>query len=136
VRARGRWLAVGGVAGALGYLLWQGPHHPTIEVEPGSVEFGIIGQEPATATVRIANTGGATLHLGKVTASCPCVRVALGHGILDPGQGTSLTVRYDPRRASPPDSGPVRYSISVPSDDPLTRHMQIAVSAAVRPRPR
>lgn len=68
----------------------------TLEFEEAEYDFGIIPYNiPATAHIKVTNTGDEPLVINKVTTSCGCAIAAWDDTPVQPGKQTSVAVTYD-----------------------------------------
>ena len=68
----------------------------TLEFEEAEYDFGIIPYNiPATAHIKVTNTGDEPLVINKVTTSCGCAVAAWDDTPVQPGKQTSVAVTYD-----------------------------------------
>lgn len=52
---------------------------------------------PETFTFRMTNVSREVINVRKLTTTCSCVSATAGQNILNPGESTSLMVRYNPK---------------------------------------
>lgn len=92
------------------------------------------GAEVATSFT-IVNRGRAPLRLGEPTTTCGCTKPKLPKGVLGPGERIVLPVSFH----VPQQPGPVRHSITIPTNDPDRTTLRFDLHAnawvGVRARP-
>jgi hypothetical protein len=101
---------------------------PRLVLDRTRHDFGRVppGRKVVTS-FRLTNGGDRPLHLGPVETSCGCTAASPGRSVLAPGEGTSLTVTYDPGR----DHGPVLRVVTVRSDAPGASGTDLELRAVV-----
>lgn len=101
---------------------------PKILVEPATHDFGkALQNKTLTKEFTLKNTGTEELVIGDVVTSCGCTVAQLATKTLKPGASTPLTVNLDTRTYQ----GRLERTITVPSNDPTTKMLEVKVSAEV-----
>ena len=100
-----------------------------LRAEPEAVEFGVVRHtEVRLARVRLVNDGPAPVSF-QVTPSCGCIGLGGGYrNVLDPGESTTLDVRFDSGREVP---GHFQKPLDVHTNEDGGRHFQIPLRADI-----
>jgi len=95
-------------------LVEQSPS-PVISFEKPHHDFGKIAQGAKVShKVGVSNLGDGALHITDIKTSCDCSDTTIGRSLLNPGESTSIEIRFD----STGMMGHVRKSLKVTSNDP------------------
>ncbi len=137
-----------------GFIYWRvvpPKNAPIISVEPGSYDFGVVSQAEGAVSglVTITNQGNEPLVLKKMDTSCGCTSAAIVdngvegprfsmamHGtnpkdwkkVIVPGDSTELKIYYNPN-VHKELRGSVRRSVSIYSNDPRNKVMEVVINA-------
>lgn len=88
--------------------------HLDLVVEPGEVDFGVVGQnEVLRATLTYTNRSAANVEGISARAECGCNVVDVSHAVLAPGESGSLTVEFHTFNLS----GTLRKDVKLTSGD-------------------
>jgi hypothetical protein len=103
---------------------------PKIAVDPPEHDFGKAQQNKTlTKEFNLKNLGNEDLVIGEITTSCGCTVAQLTTKTLKPGASTALTVNLETRVVS----GHLERTITIPSNDPTQKSLQLKVTAEVAP---
>jgi hypothetical protein len=93
-------------------------------------DFGeLVPDMEATHRYKLANTGGAPLHITRVTSSCGCTSSLAGKNLLEPGETTMVEVTFHTAGLS----GLAKKSVEVATDDPDQPNLLLTFVAVVGP---
>ncbi len=111
----------------------QTENRPKIEIEPKSFDFGEINYgEVAEYAFLLKNSGNEILEIKRVATSCACTTAKTEKELLNPGEETNLSVRYDTGAMSGPHGkGEQERIIYVKSNDPLNPQVEVTIQANV-----
>lgn len=98
---------------------------------PSSHDFGEIRPDPVDKTFNLKNGGDELLEITRVTTSCSCTSGEVKDREIEPGNSTTLTVRFDPTAMDPPIRGEVLRIIYIRSNDPDQEETKIEITANV-----
>lgn len=91
-------------------------------------DFGKLpGDKKVTYRFKVSNQGKAYLNITQLNPSCGCTSTNVGKWSLAPGENTEIEVAFDPSKFS----GPVRKSLQVVSDDPVSPISTLTFEAEV-----
>lgn len=103
---------------------------PRIVVEPATHDFGTAAQNKTlTKEFTLKNAGTEELVVGDVSTTCGCTVAQLSTKTLKPGDSTPLVVNLETRTAV----GKLERLISIPSNDPAKKILELKVTANVTP---
>jgi hypothetical protein len=106
---------------------------PRIVVEPAVHDFGKAAQSKTLSKeFTLKNVGGEDLVIGDVQTSCGCTVAQLATKTLKPGASTPLTVNLETRLYE----GKLERTITIPSNDPEQKNLQVKVTAEVAGPPK
>ncbi len=101
---------------------------PRIEIEPGSLEFGLMQQfEGRSAVLTLSNKGDAPLKISEVEVTCGCTTAEMERDVLAPGESYDLDVTFNSQRFA----GDTVKFIKVHSNDPFNSMIEVPVHAYV-----
>lgn len=128
-------LALVGLAG-YGYLQSATPEPPNIKVTPALYEFGAIGPtDVATHEFAVRNDGGRRLEIGRISTSCGCTTAEIDAKALEPGETTTLRVKFDPQAMGSDLSGTdIVRVVYLQSNDPDDPEVEVELNGRVRAR--
>lgn len=127
-----RWFAVGIAIASASGATWAWRHFspptgpPTAVPDRDAHNWGRVRPGARlTTTFELANRGGAPLKLGAPKASCGCAKPVLDRTELPPGARLPIRVSFQ----APTDPGPVRHSITIPTNDPARPSLEFSLFA-------
>lgn len=104
---------------------------PALVVAPTTYDFGdISAAEPVQGRLELRNEGDAPLMITGLSTSCGCTTAEVGEEAIPPGQGTELTVTFNPL-AHPGLYGPLMRNVYVTSNDPDSPELAISIHVNV-----
>jgi hypothetical protein len=110
--------------------LAQAPGQPKLVLDSTDFDFGKIDPD-ATVSHRFkaSNAGNGPLTISRLSPSCGCTSTLAGKNILAPGESTELEITFN----SYGQSGSIRKSVTVFSDDPSEPTRTLTFEAEVKP---
>jgi len=102
---------------------------PRIEVEPASLDFGVLQQhETRDAVVMIRNTGTSPLQIREIESTCGCTVPELAVTTIAPGEGVPMDVHFNSKTFQ---GKQVKY-IHIYSNDPQRGSLDFLVQADIK----
>jgi hypothetical protein len=107
---------------------------PKIEIAPKFFDFGSVEQgRILEQSFVIKNSGKGILKIKRIAASCACTSAEAAKKVLNPGEKTLLSVRYDTGAMSGPHGkGKQERIVYIQSNDPLNPQTEVRITAMVR----
>lgn len=102
-----------------------------IELSVTEFDFGTVANTgPVSEVFQVRNVGQGALEITSVSTSCGCTTAETGSRRLEPGQGTPLTVTYDPQVHNG-ETGQFLRVVYVRSNDPDTVEASLTIRVTV-----
>ena len=110
--------------------LAQGQGRPRLVLDAPDHDFGQIAPDTVVRhRFKVSNAGDADLTISRLVPGCGCTSVLAGKGTLAPGESTELEVAFN----TAGESGGVRKSVQVASNDPVQPVQTLFFEAKVMP---
>ena len=106
-----------------------------ITVSSLRIDFGEIDPlgGPVSTTVEVANTGGGSLQINRISTSCGCTTATMDSSALEPGESRLLNIAFDPQ-VHPDEEGSIARVVYIQSSDPDQPEIEIDVVGTVLPQ--